>query len=84
MTEETNKIKKRGWHGDAEGHRNAGRRGGQARKRQIANDPSMSYSELGKKGGEIRKKQIAGDPSISYKKLGQMGGIARNKNSKSG
>ncbi|MDQ5951372.1 MAG: hypothetical protein QG639_649 [Patescibacteria group bacterium] len=79
MQDDEQKPKKRGWHGDPEGHRNAGRRGGQARKKQIAGDPSLSYSALGKRGGDARKKQIDSDPSMSYKKLGKLGGKARNK-----
>jgi general stress protein YciG len=73
------KVKKRGWHGDPDGHRNAGKRGGLIRKKQIASDPSQSYVELGKKGGEARKNQIESDPSMSYQKLGQLGGSTRKK-----
>lgn len=76
---DTQTKKKRGWHGDPEGHRNAGKKGGQARKNQISKDPSQSYSMLGRKGGEARKRQIASDPSMSYQKLGQLGGNARKK-----
>lgn len=79
MQQDQQEQKKRGWHGDPEGHRNAGRRGGQARKKQIASDPSLSYSVLGKKGGDARKTQIANDPSMSYKKLGKLGGKAKSK-----
>lgn len=82
MASNSNATKRRGWRGDPEGHRNAGRKGGQARKNQIANDPSQSYSMLGRKGGEARKKQIANDPSMTYQKLGQLGGMARKKKTK--
>jgi general stress protein YciG len=68
---------KRGWHGNPEGHRSAGKKGGQARKAQIAQDPSLSYAMLGRKGGEARKRQIQSDPKMSYQALGRMGGQAR-------
>jgi len=37
-----------GWHGDPEGHAEAGRKGGEA----TAQKGSEFYSEIGKKGGE--------------------------------
>lgn len=44
--------KGRGWHGDSEEHSKVGRKGGQARKRQINNDPDQSYENMGRKGGQ--------------------------------
>lgn len=49
-------------------------KGGNARKQQIQNDPSMSYQKLGRMGGEARKRQIQSDPNQSYSKLGEKGG----------
>lgn len=40
-----------GWFGDSAAHAQVGQKGGNARKRQIQGDPSLSYQDLGRKGG---------------------------------
>lgn len=47
---------KQGWHGDPQGHADAGQKGGQARKRQIQQGQGMTYEEMGEKGGEAAQK----------------------------
>lgn len=46
-----NNNRGQGWFGDSAAHAQVGQKGGNARKRQIQNDPSQSYQELGRKGG---------------------------------
>lgn len=68
----------RGWHGNSEGHKKAGQRGGKARKKQLKNS-GQSYAEIGRMGGNARKQQILNDPNFSYAQMGRMGGKARSK-----
>ena len=49
-------------------YREIGRRGGQARKRQLG---AAGYADLGRKGGEARKGQLG---SEGYAQLGRKGG----------
>lgn len=51
-----NTDKRQGWHGDPQGHADAGQKGGLARKRQIRQGKGMSYEEMGEKGGEAAQK----------------------------
>ena len=52
-------------------YREIGRRGGQARKKQLG---AGGYADLGRKGGEARKSQLG---SEGYAQLGRRGGEAR-------
>ena len=52
-------------------YREIGRRGGQARKKQLG---AGGYADLGRKGGEARKGQLG---SAGYAQLGRRGGEAR-------
>ena len=52
-------------------YREIGRRGGQARKKQLG---AGGYADLGRKGGEARKSQLG---SEGYADLGRKGGEAR-------
>lgn len=47
----TDSNRGQGWFGDSAAHAQVGRKGGNARKRQIQSDPSLSYQDLGRKGG---------------------------------
>ena len=49
-------------------YREIGRRGGQARKKQLG---AAGYADLGRKGGEARKGQLG---SEGYAQLGRKGG----------
>ncbi len=56
-----NKIKRRGWHGDPEGHARAGRKGGQVSGGNFKNNPKRA-SEAGKIGGQ-RSRRTPKEPS---------------------
>jgi general stress protein YciG len=66
------KGKGRGWHGDADGHRKAGKRGGLATART---HDSKFYSEIGSKGGKASTGNFKNNPERA-RIAGQKGGRA--------
>lgn len=72
---EENVSRGRGWHGDPDGHRVAGSKGGLATLEEMG---AEFYSEIGKSGGKVSPGNFKNDPkraSIAGKK----GGKARRK-----
>lgn len=67
--------KGRGWHGDSDGHRLAGSKGGQATLEEMG---SEFYSEIGKTGGRVSPGNFKNDPQRASI-AGQKGGKARRK-----
>jgi general stress protein YciG len=67
--------KGRGWHGDPDGHKKAGRKGGQATASSHGQD---FYSSIGRKGGQVSPGNFANDPQRA-RAAGQKGGKARKK-----
>ena len=70
MADNKNSGEGRGWHGDPQGHAEAGRKGGE----EVSKD-RQHMSEIGKKGGEAR----ADDPDVRSGELGRKGGEAVSK-----
>jgi general stress protein YciG len=64
--------KGRGWHGDADGHKKAGRKGGLSTAR--THDTAF-YSEIGRKGGKASTGNFKNDPERA-RIAGRKGGRA--------
>ncbi len=67
----------KGWHGDPEGHAQAGSKGGQSQGKEnnpgnFANDPQKA-SEAGKKGGSVSGGNFKNDPERASE-AGRKGG----------
>ncbi len=60
----------RGWHGDPEGHAEAGRKGGEA-----VSEDREHMAEIGRKGGEESGGNFANDPERA-REAGRKGGQA--------
>lgn len=67
--------KGRGWHGDANGHKKAGKKGGLS---TAATHDSEFYSKIGRKGGKVSSGNFAHNPERA-KEAGRKGG-KRQKN----
>lgn len=67
------KRKGRGWHGDPEGHRTAGRKGGLTTAR--THDETF-YSQIGRKGGQASPTKFQ-EGSKRASEAGRKGGRAR-------
>lgn len=65
--------KGRGWHGDPDGHKKAGQKGGQSTARTHGQD---FYSTIGRKGGSVSGGNFAKDPQRA-RDAGRKGGHAR-------
>ncbi len=72
---EEKQSKGRGWHGDSDGHRLAGSKGGQATLEEMG---AEFYSEIGKSGGRVSPGNFKNDPKRASI-AGQKGGRARRK-----
>lgn len=68
-----NNKRGRGWHGDADGHKKAGRKGGLATARTHGQD---FYSSIGRKGGSVSGGNFARNPQRA-REAGRKGGKAR-------
>ncbi|MDE2026154.1 MAG: general stress protein [Patescibacteria group bacterium] len=68
-----NNKKGRGWHGDGDGHKKAGRKGGLATARTHGQD---FYSSIGRKGGSVSGGNFARNPQRA-REAGRKGGKAR-------
>ncbi len=69
-------IKKgRGWHGDAQGHKKAGQKGGQVTASSHGQD---FYSSIGRKGGSVSGGNFAKNKERA-REAGRKGGKARAK-----
>lgn len=66
------KSKGRGWHGDPDGHKKAGQKGGLATAR--SHDSSF-YSQIGSKGGRASTGNFKNDPERA-RAAGRKGGRA--------
>lgn len=65
----------RGWHGDSEGHREAGRQGGEATAQKYG--PEF-YEEIGRKGGEMSPGKFKKGDKRAVE-AGRKGGEARGR-----
>lgn len=68
------KAKGRGWHGDPQGHRKAGQKGG---KQTAKTHDESFYSEIGRKGGRVSSGNFKFDPKRAAL-AGQRGGRSRS------
>ena len=62
MTNDQKRRKKglgRGWHGDSQGHADAGRKGGQTTAEEYG---SEFYQEIGSLGGQVSPSNFKNDP----------------------
>lgn len=69
----TSRKEGRGWHGDPEGHADAGREGGETTARKYG--PEF-YSEIGRKGGKKSPGNFKNNPQRA-REAGRKGGSSR-------
>lgn len=78
MQDDNNKMNKgKGWHGDPEGHSQAGRKGGEKTKEEMGPD---FYKQIGHMGGQVSPTKFKpGDERA--REAGRKGGESRGKSS---
>ncbi len=78
MAESKKATSGRGWHGDPEGHRKAGERGGEATARKYGPD---FYEEIGRRGGKVSPGKFKPGSKRAVE-AGRRGGKARGSESR--